>query len=92
MFTRDPRPLVEVVPINDIYADGIGSVENLGDCFRTIYFTFSWPLDGGAIERVVVAKIVRPKKSILRPDGAIIQWMAREAQDRQMSGLGRLHS
>lgn len=84
MGLRDARPLVEMMPISDIYADGIGEIENLGDCFRAIYFTFSRPPDGGAIERVMVAKLVRPKKSILRGDGgAIAEWLAREAKRRR---------
>lgn len=82
IIVQQHAPLVEAMPISDIYADGIGDIENLGDCFRTIYFTFSKPLDGGAIERVVVAKLVRPKKSILRPNGAVMEWLAREERMR----------
>lgn len=75
------QALVEGMPVSDVYADGIGAIEDLGDCFRTIYFTYSRPLEGGAIERVVVAKLVRPKKSILRGDGgAVAEWLAWEAR------------
>lgn len=89
---RDPRPLVETSIVTDIYADGIGDIENLGDCFRTIYFTFSRPLEGGAVERVVVAKLVRPKKSILRgSQGAISQWLASMERERPID-LNCLHS
>jgi hypothetical protein len=88
IMMRDPRPLVELMPITDIYADGIGEIENLGDCFRMIFFTYSRPLEGGATERVVVAKVVRPKKSILRGDsGAVAEWLARQA--RQQSAVDR---
>ena len=85
--------LVETMPVNDIYCDGIGAVENLGDCFRTIYFTYSRPLDGGRIERVVVARLVRPKAAILCKQGAVAQWLAREALTGHTSPLlAGLHS
>lgn len=78
------QTLVEVMPISDIYADGIGQIENLGDCFRMIFYTYSKPLEGGAQERVVVAKIIRPKKSILRGDkGAVTEWLEREARTHE---------
>lgn len=90
---RDPRPMVETMSVADIYADGIGEIENLGDCFRMIFFTYSRPLEGGAIERVVVAKLVRPKKSILRGDGgAVAEWLAREAKRRRKTDTEGLHS
>lgn len=72
-----PRPLIEMMPITDIYADGIGEIENLGDCFRMIYFTYSQPFDGGPMERIAVAKLVRPKKTILTKGGEIAKWIAR---------------
>lgn len=89
----DPRPLVEAMTIPDIYSDGIGAIENLGDCFRTIFFTFSRPFDGGAVERIVVARLVRPKKSILRGDkGAVAEWLAREQLKARSVEGDRLHS
>lgn len=51
--------LLEPCPISDIYADGIGRVENLGNCLRLVFFTWS---EG---ERVVVAKLIRPVSSMM---------------------------
>lgn len=54
---------VEPVPISDIYADGIAYIENLGNCIRIAYFT--WTRVEGHRQKVVVAKIVRPIASLL---------------------------
>ncbi len=48
---------VEYSPIKDVYADDIDHIEVLGDTVRIVFFTWE---DG---EKVVVAKIVRPKAS-----------------------------
>jgi hypothetical protein len=92
MTMRNPRPLVELMPISDIYADGIAEVESLGDNFRTIYYTYTRPYDcDEAIERVVVAKIVRPKKSIIRV-GDLQEWLAREEKRERKCAIVGLHS
>lgn len=62
--------------IPDIYADGMGAIHNLGDSnFRTVFFTWV-RAPSGLYERVVVAKIVRPKSS-LRAGGYIAKQLAR---------------
>ena len=53
--------LLEPYPVPDVYADGIDHIENLGNCFRMVFFTNA--RSGG--ERVVVGKIVRPMTSLL---------------------------
>jgi hypothetical protein len=53
--------LLEPYPVPDIYADGIDHIENLGNCFRMVFFTNA----RGSDERLVVAKIVRPITSLL---------------------------
>lgn len=58
------RRFVENVPIIDTYADGVVEVENLGSNFRTIYFVWQ-KSPTGLIEKVAVAKIVRPVDSIV---------------------------
>lgn len=50
--------MVESTPIADIYADGIGSVEILGDNVRIIFYT----QDNG--EKIISCKLVRPIKSV----------------------------
>ena len=52
---------VELIPISDIYADGIGAVEVLGGNVRVIYYTWEGP--PGERNKVVVAKLVMPIKA-----------------------------
>lgn len=61
--------------VPDVYADGLAAIHNVGDTnFRAVYFT--WVRNaGGVYERVVVAKIIRPKSS-LRP-GYVAKQLAR---------------
>ena len=49
---------VELIPISDIYADGVGAVEVLGGNVRVIYYTWEGP--PGDRNKVVVAKLVMP--------------------------------
>jgi hypothetical protein len=57
----------ELVPISDVFADGIAEIQNLGTNYRTIYF--SWQRSpGGLYEKVAVMKIVRPMTSIVDKD------------------------
>lgn len=67
--------LLEPVSILDIYADGVSHVENLGGCFRTVYFTWSRPLGEPAC-RIVCARIVRPNTSLLNQTGAMAKMLA----------------
>lgn len=55
---------IEPVPISDVYSDGIAYIENLGNCIRVAYFTWSRS-GGGPPEKVIVAKIVRPVSSLI---------------------------
>jgi hypothetical protein len=65
------RGLTETVPIQDIFASGLGAIERLeGNCFR-FHLYVSQEIDGDRRrEKVVVAKIVVPASAI--PD-AILQ-------------------
>jgi hypothetical protein len=49
---------VELIPISDIYTDGVGAVEVLGGNVRIIYYTWEGP--PGECNKVVVAKLVMP--------------------------------
>jgi hypothetical protein len=49
---------VELIPISDIYTDGVGAVEVLGGNVRIIYYTWEGP--PGERNKVVVAKLVMP--------------------------------
>ena len=53
---------VELVPIADIYADGVGAVELLGGNVRVIYYTWEGP--PGERNKVVVAKLVMPINAV----------------------------
>jgi hypothetical protein len=64
------RGLTETVPIQDIFASGLGAIERLeGNCFR-FHLYVSQEIDEGRREKVVVARIVVPASAI--PD-AILQ-------------------
>ena len=49
---------IELIPISDIYTDGVGAVEVLGGNVRVIYYTWEGP--PGERNKVVVAKLVMP--------------------------------
>ena len=53
---------VELIPISDIYADGVGAVEVLGGNVRVIYYTWEGP--PGERNKVVVAKLVMPINAV----------------------------
>lgn len=86
-FFSDPRPLVEITPVADVYVDGIGNMENLGDTFRTIYFTFARPYVCGPLERVITVRLIRPRRSLLTRDSAMAQWLQRHPAEGE-----RMHS
>jgi hypothetical protein len=75
----------------DIYADGIGAVENLGENFRTVLFTFQRSA-GGILKRVPVVCVVRPKSSLLLKDGPIARQLQTEGDPRAAHRETRLHS
>lgn len=75
----------------DVYADGIGSVQNLGENFRTIFFVFAHS-DGGVWQRVPMFCVVRPKSSILKKDGMIHRMLRGESDPRAPSDGEQLHS
>ena len=53
---------VELIPISDIYSDGVGAVEVLGGNVRVIYYTWEGP--PGERNKVVVAKLVMPINAV----------------------------
>jgi hypothetical protein len=60
------RRLLDLGTVNDIYADGIGAVEILGDCVRVSFFAYRTAArraGGWQREKVIVAKVVRPLSS-----------------------------
>lgn len=72
-----------------IYVDGILDVQNLGPNFATTYFMFERALEGCQMLRAPIVRLVRPKRSILKPDGIIAQMLALQADPcREL----RLHS
>lgn len=55
--------LIEPYAVQEVYVDGIADIQDLGSCFRAVYYTLV-RMDGGEMRRVVAAKIVRPKTSL----------------------------
>jgi hypothetical protein len=76
---------------SDVYADGIGAVENLGENFRTVLFTFQRS-DGGILRKVPVLCVVRPKSSLLLKDGPIARQLLAQGDPRTARSEARLHS
>lgn len=67
---RDMQPDVPLAydpGIQEVYADAIGSLELTGANFRTVYVTYG--LQGGALVRVPVVKIIRPVTALLSGNG-----------------------
>ena len=64
-----PPPLLEPIPISDIFCSGIGAIEAVGtDCLRFyLYVDQRLPEADGQQERIVVAKIVVPRSAISPP-------------------------
>lgn len=56
--------LIDTGLVPDIYVDDVGAVENLGDCFRTVYFTWARAPGGAIFCKIVVAKLIRPKRAL----------------------------
>lgn len=80
----EARELIEPYCVQDIYADGIGDVQRLGDgVFRTVYFTWARSA-GGIYERHVVAKLVRPRSSLLNPMGDLARKIDAQARRSKM--------
>lgn len=62
----DRRNLVEVLPVPDVYADGIAMVEPLsGDNCRITYFSYQRIPGSNSVTRVVCARIIRPRSSLV---------------------------
>lgn len=78
--------LIEMFAVPDIYADGIGSVEPLsGENFRVTYFAYQRAAGSALLTRVVCARIIRPKSSVV--PGAISR-MLRELATVSTEGRG----
>lgn len=69
----------------EFYVDGIGSVDDLGDNCRTIYFTFARAPGSQVYLRMAAVKLVRPKSTLVA--GAIITMLT-----AGQAVMDRLHS
>jgi len=77
---------VDPYSIMDIYVDGIASVEPLsGGIFRVTYFTYARAPGSATVERLIVAKIVRPMSALLSPQGTMAKMIS--GQERQGAGV-----
>lgn len=54
-------PLVELSHVPDVFVSGIGRIDKLGGGMVRVVFYAEERNSDGAVERVVVAKIVRPR-------------------------------
>ena len=70
----------------DIYADGIGQVDNLGHNFRSVFFV--WTRSRGVLTKIPVLCLIRPTKSLT--GGAVNRELERQAMPAIGHG-GGLH-
>lgn len=68
----------------DIYADGIVHVENLGSVCRVFFYSYTAEFPGGPLERMIVAKLIRPLTSL--HTGVISQLLARAPNAQLLLG------
>jgi hypothetical protein len=56
------HPMVEPVPISEIFASGLGKIEDIGGgCLRLYFYVLQAPLESvGPAERVLVVKVIVP--------------------------------
>jgi len=71
----------------DIYADGIGAVDNLGHNFRSVFFV--WTRQGGILRKIPVLCLIRPKESLT--DGGVRRELSTQASPWAPAGMV-LHS
>lgn len=72
-----PHGLIEPVPAPEIYCDGIGAIERLDHGTICVHFVREHlPLEGGAPQRVVVAKLFRPMEGVAYSIGQLAQCLA----------------
>lgn len=85
----NPHDLMETVPLLDIYADGIAMVEPLsGDNCRITYFTYQRN-PGGGTTRVVCAKIIRHRSTLIVGQvAAMLEKWPRQHEAGQAEGVG----
>lgn len=57
---RNAPPLVELSHVPDVFVSGIGRIDKLGGGMVRVVFYAEERASDGSVERVVVAKIVRP--------------------------------
>lgn len=68
------RGLSEIVPIQDVFCSGLGAIERIGgDCLRFYLYVSQSSDDGGAQEKILVAKFILPASAV--PD-AVLQTIA----------------
>ena len=73
------------VPV--IYVDGILDVLNLGPNVAVTYFRFARSADGEPAQRFPVVRLVRPRQSLMRPDGAIAVMAESQADPTRRTDL-----
>ena len=73
-----PDGLIEPVPASELYTDGIGAIELIGDGnIRLHMICDQMPFDGPVSQRVVVAKLIRPISSVPTSIGQLAQCLLR---------------
>ncbi len=69
-------PLVELVPIFDVYTDGICRLDNLGTTVRVTFFSLQFEPTEQRMQRIVCAKMVWSAEALLRHGGRLSRYVA----------------
>jgi hypothetical protein len=64
-MTKDPRPLIERVPVHDIFATDLGRIDVFESHLRLVLFAEQFETEGAPAFREVVGKVIMPRKVIL---------------------------
>ena len=77
-----PQGMIEPAPAPEFYIDGVGGIELIGACIRVYCIVEQLPLEamGGHAQKIVVAKIVRPLRTVPSAIIRMAQCLGAESQ------------
>lgn len=64
-------PIDGVETVMEVYADGIGTLELLGNNIRVTYITWGVTPGSSLLRRIAVVKVTRPRRSFLSTAGGV---------------------
>jgi len=64
-IVKDPRPLIERIPLQDIFATDLGRIDVFDSHVRLVLSAEQFETEGAPAFRDVVGKVIMPRKVIL---------------------------